>query len=471
MLDQKIRSAILELHERGFGVRPIARALKLSRPSVRRVLCADSDEVPLIERTEKAEAHRDEIVELFVQMKGNLVRVHEELAARGAQISYQALTGFCRRHGIGHEPVRPEGRYHFEPGEEMQHDTSPHHANFVDGLRTVQIASLVLCTSRLIYIQLYPRFTRFECKVFLTDALKYVGGACRRCMIDNTSVVRLSGTGKDMTPVPEMASFAERFDFDFAAHEVGDADRSARVEGHFGFVQRNFLVGRTFRDWEHANQEAITWCDKVNAAFSPKLHASRRELFAPERPHLKPLPIWIPDVYQLHQRIVDAEGYVSVHSNRYSVPWKLIGRDVEVRESKDKIEVFDGPRLVASHRREPDPRDLRVTTPAHRPPRGQGRPKDAPEEAELLRAAPELTSYIADLKPRLRGRVFGLRRLLRLVRDYPRGPVVAAVRTAAEYGLFDLDRLERMVLRQIARDYFVLPPDDGDDEGGSDDEG
>jgi len=32
--------------------------------------------------------------------------------------------------------------------------------------------------------------------------------------------------------------------------------------------------------------------------------------------------------------------------------------------------------------------------------------------------------------------------------------VLAAVQTAATYGLYDIDRLERMVLRQVARDYF-----------------
>ena len=28
--------------------------------------------------------------------------------------------------------------------------------------------------------------------------------------------------------------------------------------------------------------------------------------------------------------------------------------------------------------------------------------------------------------------------------------------TGAKYGLYDLDRLERMILRRVARDYFLL---------------
>jgi hypothetical protein len=121
-----------------------------------------------------------------------------------------------------------------------------------------------------------------------------------------------------------MAAFGERFGFSFAAHAVGDANRSARVEGHFNFVQKNFFAGRTFRDWDDANAQAREWCDKVNAKYSTKLHASRRELFAAERPAMKRLPDFVPEVYVLHQRIVDAEGYVGVRRNRYSVPYRLI---------------------------------------------------------------------------------------------------------------------------------------------------
>src|SRR6201988_339993 len=72
---------------------------------------------------------------------------------------------------------------------------------------------------------------------------------------------------------------------------------------------------------------------------------------AVERLHLKPLPAWIPEVYRLNQRLVDLEGYVALQSNRYSVPLDWIGRRVEVRESKDKIEIqLDARRLVTHHR-------------------------------------------------------------------------------------------------------------------------
>jgi IS30 family transposase len=126
MLSQSQRATILELHAQGVGRREIARLLGVSRQSIRRVLKANSTEIPKIERAEKAALYRQQILELLPQCKGNLVRVHEELAAAGAEFSYQALTAFCRREGIGQTPVVPAGRYEFAPGEETQHDTSPH---------------------------------------------------------------------------------------------------------------------------------------------------------------------------------------------------------------------------------------------------------------------------------------------------------------------------------------------------------
>ena len=458
MLDQGIRAAILSLRARGIGIRQIARALRISRGTVRTIINTDSATVPRLERVEKAEPHRDQIVELYQQCRGNLVRVHEELVARGVAISYPALTAFCRRRRIGRDPKPPVGHYDFSPGQEMQHDTSPHRAPIAGVEQRVETASLVLCYSRMLVFQMSPVFNRFYCKVFLTDALTYLGASAATCMIDNTHVVVASGSGARMVPAPEMAAFAERFSFTFRAHEKGDANRSARVERPFHFIEHNFLAGRTFADLADLNAQARAWCDTVNATYKDHLHASPRELFAAERPHLQPLPLFIPEVYALHHRLVDVEGYVNVHGHRYSVPYLLIGRQLEVRETKDRIDVYQGPRLVASHAKVLTRTFTRVTVPAHRPPRG-ARPSQQPppEEHVLAQSDPPLPAYAAALKQRAAGRgTLALRRLLTLSREYPRAAVHQAVTLALQYGLFDLDRLERLILRVIAKEYFRL---------------
>jgi hypothetical protein len=116
-----------------------------------------------------------------------------------------------------------------------------------------------------------------------------------------------------------------------------------------------------------------------------------------------------------------------------------------------------------------------VFQPAHRPPRGQGgRGHDRapfPEEQDLRRLLPEIDTYLAALKRRGKLQTtLALRQLLRMAREYPPAPLLAAIQTAAHYGLYDLGRLERMVLRGIATTYFQLPlspdpaPGDPDDE-------
>ena len=68
-----------------------------------------------------------------------------------------------------------------------------------------------------------------------------------------------------------------------------------------------------------------------------------------------------------------------------------------------------------------------------------------------------MADYVAALKQRSRKVLtLVLRQLWRQVREYPRQPLLAAVQEAARYGLYDLDRLERMILRRVARDYVLL---------------
>jgi hypothetical protein len=431
------------------------------------VIRSKSADVPKIIRAEKADPHRQDILELINSCEGNLVRVHEELAADGAALSYSTLTAFCRREGIGQEPKTPAGRYHFEPGQEQQHDTSPHKVKLSGVERLAQTASEVLCFSRRLFFQHYPEFQRFHCKVFLTEALKYMGGSCAQTMIDNTHVVVARGTGANMVPAPEMAAFGERYGFEFRAHEVGDADRKGRVEAPFRFIERNFIPGRRFVDWHDLNAQAREWCDKVNATYKKHIRAVPMELYALERPHLRPLPLWVPEVYRLHQRIVDMEGYVSVYTNRYSCPADWIGRQVEVRETKDHVHIEHGLRRRVSHQRVIDGTGQRRTLKEHIHLRSQApRAEPSPEETAIVQALPEAAEYVAALKKRGRQQItVALRRLLRMAREYPKAAVAGALAEAGHYGLFDLDRVERMVLRRVAHDYF--PPDtngDGNDD-------
>lgn len=454
MLARRLRAAILELSKKGLGTRRIARTLKVSRGAVKAVIASGDEAVPALTRPLFLQDRREEILELQERCKGNLVRVHEELTDSGVEVSYPALTAFVRKEKP--EPKVPSGRYTFEPGDEIQHDTSPHDVDLYGKTVRLQTASAVLAYSRMLFVQMYPRFRRFEVKVFLTQAFRYFGGCARRVMIDNSTVIAGRGTGASMIPAPEMEAFAERFGFVFRAHAVGDANRSARVERPFGYVEGNFLAGRSFTSLLDLNNKAREWCEKVNATHKRELHAAPRDLFQTERIHLVPLPVYIPEPELLMFRTVDGEGYVSVDTNRYSVPWDWISRQVQIRVTERSVEIDEGKKTVV-HERIPFPQDGRVQLPEHRFPRGQRakKPRDLAEEKQLELVLPGIGEYVAALKKNGRkAPVLLLRRLPRMVREYPEGPLRMALEEAAHYGLFDLDRVERMVLKRIDNDYF-----------------
>jgi transposase len=466
MLNWETRTAILRLKQEGHGIRTIARAVGVSRNAVKRVIRDGLAQVPKLLREESLTEHLDRVRELHRRCEGNLVRVAEMLAAEGIAAHYSTLTAFCRRHDIGVVPKEPAGRYHFEPGEEMQHDTSPHVVTIDNARKKVECASLVLCYSRRIYAQAYPRWTRFECRVFLTKALARLGGACARTMVDNSSVVIWRGVGADAVPAPTMAALAGRFGFEFVAHRVGDANRSARVERPFHYIENNFYPGRTFADLADLNAQLEAWCDAVDRRPKRHLGATPLELFAAEQSCLKPLPVYIPDVYDIHSRRIDVEGFVTLHTNRYSVPASLIGRRIEVHETIDQLRIFDGHNLIAEHDRLAAGLRRRVLLAEHRGQRRSIKPAQPSAEEKTLRVA---HSVLGELCERLRRRYGGqalkaVRRLHRMYIEYPTEPLCDAVTAALAYDLIDLGRIERMALTRIAGDFFRLPTDSDDKE-------
>lgn len=116
MIDEATRTAILKLKEQGHSLRKIARVVGVSRDSVAKVIASGSSTVPRLARAPRAEPYREQVLELYARYQGHLVRVHEELTKSGAQLSYPALTAFCRKHEIGKAPAPPAGRYVFERG-------------------------------------------------------------------------------------------------------------------------------------------------------------------------------------------------------------------------------------------------------------------------------------------------------------------------------------------------------------------
>lgn len=423
------------------------------------------------ERPDALLPHVDRVRELYARCRGNLVRVHEELAAGergvpGIDIPYSTLTGFCRRQDIGQARKDRGGKYHFEPGEEMQHDTSPHTVEVGGRRRKLQCASVVLCYSRRLYAQVYPTFNRFYCKAFLTEAFVHWQCLAGRCVVDNSSVVIGHGTGKNAVPAPETATFAERFGFAWLAAELNDPDRKGRIERPFHYIENNFYAGRTFADLADLNRQLRDWCEKVDRKPKRALRATPLELFATEHAALVPLPVHVPEVYTLEQRTVDLQGFVHLHTNKYSVPDDWIGRNVQIRATLTHVRVIERHALVTEHERFEDGANKSRTLAEHskkrRAPAAERPP--LPEESALRAAAPEISVLVDRLRVHHGGRaVRPIRRLHRMFLDYPTESLVAGVRSALEYGLLDVERIERIVLKRISGDFFRQPTEGSDD--------
>lgn len=218
-----MREAIRQMHQKDVKIRQISKLLGVSRNTVRRVLSADSEPKA---KGSKYETHLTLIKDLFDRCQGNVVRLQECLEQEHKLvIPYTSLTWIVRTFEIK-EPKKDRcGQYVFGPGEEMQHDTSPFKILLGDTQKTVQCASLVLAYSRKIFIQFYPRFTRFEAKVFLQRAFDFMQGVCPRCVVDNTTLFVVSGTGPDALIAPEMEAFGRLYQVVFVAHKVNDPNR------------------------------------------------------------------------------------------------------------------------------------------------------------------------------------------------------------------------------------------------------
>jgi transposase len=466
MTPTEIRNAVCTLQAQGHSLREISRSLAMSRNTVRRILRQPSRTADEAAPCDEATLAR--LKTAFARARGNVVRVQELLADDGLTVRYSTLTRWAREAGL-RSPPRRAGEYDFAPGQEMQHDTSPHRVLFKAGtpgkIVTVQCAGLVLAYSRRLFIQYYPRFTRFEAKAFLLEAVRFMDGVCPVCIIDNTSVLLAAGAGADAVIAPEMLAFARALGFRFRAHRVGHPDRKGRIERPFAYVENNFLAARDFVDFDDLNRQALAWCRDV-ANHKPKqaLGMSAEAAYVIEKPHLRPLPDVLPPVYDLLERVVDLHGYVSVDTNRYSVPERFVGQSVAVYKLPAEIRVCRKDITIAVHRRLISARDARNTLPGHHTiPVRQNR-GTAAEETLLRGHHPSLDRYVAALKQHSNGRGRrGLRRLIGLKRTYPSGPFLAAIEQALQYGLFDLGRLEALILKQVAGDFFALDAgEDGD---------
>jgi len=137
----------------------------------------------------------------------------------------------------------------------------------------------------------------------------------------------------------------------------------------------------------------------------------------------------------------------------------LIGKKVEVQKHFSKVLVYKENKLMTEHKREMVNGDKRITDKSHRSPRLKKEAASSPskEEKKLVGESPILDRYVTELKKRSHGRgMVKFRKLLELKRTYPGEAFINGVEKALHYGMYDLVRLEKIILSFIAGEYFKL---------------
>jgi transposase len=316
MIEPEKRKAIFLLYQQGVGMRKIARQLGVSRNTVRAIITAGG-EVPATVREDKIRIDPELLERLHGECNGFVQRVHERLVEEeGIDVKYSTLTRMLRELGIsGKRKARCE-RVPDVPGAEMQHDTSPYVVSLGDARVKVVASLLYLRYSKRRYLKLYRRFNRFTMKCFFHEALTHWGYAAPVCIIDNTNLARLRGTGKDAVMVPEMAAFSRQYGFEFVCHEKGHSNRKAGEERSFWTVETNFLPGRRFATIEDLNEQARDW-SAVRMYHRPasKTGLIPAKAFEHERAFLVELPAHLPAPYLAPERVTDQYGYAAFDGN------------------------------------------------------------------------------------------------------------------------------------------------------------
>src|SRR3990172_2693427 len=257
MIKADKRKAMFLLHQDGMSLHEIARRFKTSRNTVRAVI-QNQGQMPASTRRDKIKIDTDLLGRLYQECDGWIQRMHEKLVEEeGIAVKYSTLTRLLRSLGMGKPPKTRCQRVPDQPGAEMQHDTSVYQIKLA-GLPNRLIASLMyLRYSKRRYLKFYRTFNRFRMKCIFHEGLMHWGYAARECIIDNTNLARLRGTGSLAVIVPEMEAFADKYGFRFVCHEKGHCNRKAGEERSFYTVESNFLPGRQFESLEDLNGQAL----------------------------------------------------------------------------------------------------------------------------------------------------------------------------------------------------------------------
>ncbi len=454
MITPDKRKAVWQLHEEGMPKREISRRLHISRMAVQKII-KDKGEISQQVRSDKIEVDPELLIDLFAQCKGFVQRVHEKLTEEhGVEIGYATLTRLVRELRLRQPEKRLAAQVPDMPGEEMQHDTTVYQLKIGPSKLKVVASLIYYRYSKIRYLRFYRHFNRFRMQCFFHEALTFFGYAARDCIIDNTNLARLSGSGKNARIHPEMEQFARKYGFRFVCHEIGHSDRKAGNERSFYTVETNFIPGRTFADLGDLNRQAYQW-STVRMANRPltKSRIIPKDAFEKEKPYLIKLISAITPPYLPHERICDQYGYIAFNGNYYWVPLKPRQKAL-VLEYAGYIRIFHHRQELLTYELPKEGIKNEKFTPKGQPPppyqpKNRKKPTEN-EEKDLRNAGPVVDGYLdVALKHKGTNRHRFIRELYHLKQKTASSLFIQAIKRAAKYRIFDMKTIESIVVLQL----------------------
>ena len=298
--------------------------------------------------------------------KQEIVRSLEAHPYTAAQIFQRILgQGFSGRYSIVKDYVRkvrpPKTKAYltlsFAPGECAQVDWGSYGSvNVGTTRRRLSFFVMVLCHSRLMYVEFTVSQTMEHFLGCHQNAFEYFGGVPHKIMVDNLkSAVLKRIVGQAPVFNPKYLDFANHYGFAIAACNVGKGNEKGRVENGVGYVKKNFLAGLDIPDFHALHPAARHWLDAVaNVRIHGETHEKPIERFEKERSLLNSVPVHRFDIATVSQVRASSQFRVTLDTNRYSVPAEYAGRRLTLKTYPDRLCLYHDNKLIARHARSYD---------------------------------------------------------------------------------------------------------------------
>ncbi len=300
--------------------------------------------------------------------KGDVARMLETHPYTAAQLLQRIREdGFDGGYTIVKEYVRkirpkPKKAYlvlSFAPGQCAQVDWGSYGSVRVgDTTRRLSFFVMVLCYSRMMYVEFTVSQTMEHFLSCHQNAFSYFGAVPERMMVDNLKSAVLKRTlGNDPVLNPKYLDFANHYGFTIAPCGVGKGNEKGRVESGVGYVKKNFLSGLQIGDFKDLKPAALHWLDTVaNVRTHGETGRKPVEMLQEERPHLHRLPAHPYDIATICPVRASRQFRVVLDTNRYSVPAELAGQPLTMKAYPDRLCIYHQETLVARHVRSYDRR-------------------------------------------------------------------------------------------------------------------